>query len=67
MNNYYLDRDNRGLSESLEAIKRQINEEISKPDADGHKIDRLQEQMLIQGMFSNNMNDMSYGKYRSPW
>ena len=52
---------NTKLKRDIEAI----SEKIKKED-DKYKIAKLEEQKLIQGMFSNELG-YSYGKYRSPW
>jgi len=52
---------NTKLKRDIEAI----SEKIKKED-DKYKIAKLEEQKLIQGMFSNELGH-SYGKYRSPW
>ena len=57
---------NAKVMEDIEKICDKIDEEKQKPDADTHKILRLEEQKLIQGLFSNELGS-SYGKYRSPW
>jgi hypothetical protein len=57
---------NAKVMEDIEKLSDEIAEEKKKPNADRHKILRLEEQKLIQGLFSNELGS-SYGKYRSPW
>ena len=64
--NPYNQLANAKVMEDIEKICDKIDEEKQKPDADKHKILRLEEQKLIQGLFSNELGS-SYGKYRSPW
>ena len=64
--NPYNQLANAKVMEDIEKICDKIDEEKKKPDADIHKILRLEEQKLIQGLFSNELGS-SYGKYRSPW
>lgn len=52
--------------EKLKAINKQINEEKQKPEVDWHKIMRLEEEKLLQGMFQNGIGS-PYSKYRNPW
>lgn len=64
--NPYNQLANAKVMEDIEKLCDKIDEEKKKPDADKHKILRLEEQKLIQGLFSNELGS-SYGKYRSPW
>ena len=57
---------NAKVQEDIEKLNEKIEEERNKPDADAHKIMRMQEQKLIQGLFSNELGS-SYSKFRSPW
>lgn len=49
--------------EEIDKINQKINEEKQKENVDTHKIMRLNEQKLIQSMFSNSL----LKKYQSPW
>lgn len=64
--NPYNQLANAKVMEDIEKLCDKIDEEKKKFDADKHKILRLEEQKLIQGLFSNELGS-SYGKYRSPW
>lgn len=57
---------NTKVKRDIEALDKSIKEEKMKPVRDKHKILRLHEQKMIQGLFSNELGS-SYGKYRSPW
>lgn len=57
---------NAKVQEDIEKLNEKIEEERNKPDADAHKIMRMQEQKLIQGLFSNELGS-AYSKFRSPW
>ena len=63
---HYNQLDNAKVQEDIKKLDDKIAEEREKPDADKHKIMRLQEQKLIQGLFSNELGN-SYSKFRSPW
>lgn len=54
-------------SERIKELEKQIKEEKNQPMVDMHKIYRLEEQKLIEGMFSNDQLGSTYGKYRNPW
>ena len=54
-------------SEMIKEIENQIKEEKNQPIVDKHKIYRLEEQKLVDGMFSNDQLGSTYGKYRKPW
>lgn len=54
------------VQEDIKNLNKKIAEEREKPDADAHKIMRMEEQKLIQGLFSNELGN-SYSKFRSPW
>ena len=54
-------------SERIKEIENQIKEEKNQPIVDKHKIYRLEEQKLVEGMFSNDQLGSTYGKYRKPW
>ena len=54
------------VQEDIKNLNKKIAEEREKPDADAHKIMRMEEQKLIQGLFSNELGN-SYLKFRSPW
>ena len=54
-------------SERNKEIEKQIKEEKNQPIVDKHKIYRLEEQKLVEGMFSNDQLGSTYGKYRKPW
>lgn len=64
--NPYNQLANAKVMEDIEKICDKIDEEKEKPDIDKHKILRLEEQKLVQGLFSGELGS-SYGKYRSPW
>ena len=53
--------------ERIKEIENQIKEEKNQPIVDKHKIYRLEEQKLVEGMFSNDQLGSAYGKYRKPW
>lgn len=57
---------NAKVQEDIEKLNEQIENERKSPDVDVHKIMRLQEQKLVQGLFSNELGS-SYSKFRSPW
>ena len=57
---------NAKVQEDIKKLNEKIDEERKKPDADAHKIMRMEEQKLIQGLFSNDLGS-SYSKFRSPW
>jgi len=50
----------------IKNINKEIEEEIKKENTDKHKIMRLEEQKLIQALFSNEIGS-TYTKYSSPW
>ena len=54
-------------SERIKELEKQIKEEKNQLMVDMHKIYRLEEQKLIEGMFSNDQLGSTYGKYRNPW
>ena len=54
-------------SERIKEIENQIKEEKNQPIVDKHKIYRLEEQKLVEGMFSNDQLGSTYSKYRKPW
>lgn len=62
-NNQY----NMQAHERIVGIDKEINEEKGKPTRDQHRINRLQEQKLIEGLFSNGQIGSMYGKYHAPW
>lgn len=57
---------NAKVQEDIKKLNEKIDEERKKTDADAHKIMRMEEQKLIQGLFSNDLGS-SYSKFRSPW
>lgn len=57
---------NAKVQEDIKKINEEISKEKENPEADKHKIMRLEEQKLIQGLFSNELGN-SYSKFRSPW
>ena len=57
---------NAKVQEDIKKLEEEIAKERENPEADKHKIMRLEEQKLIQGMFSNELGS-SYSKFRSPW
>ena len=54
------------VQEDIKELNKKIEEEEKNPESNKHKILRLEEQKLIQGLFSNDLGSF-YGKYRSPW
>lgn len=54
------------VQEDIKKLSEEIKEEKKSDNVDRHKILRLEEQKLIQGLFSNELG-ASYGKYRNPW
>jgi len=54
------------VQEDIKKLNDEIDKEREKPNADKHKIMRMEEQKLIQGLFSNELGS-SYSKFRSPW
>lgn len=54
------------VQEDIKKLSEEIAEEKKSENIDRHKILRLEEQKLIQGLFSNELGS-SYGKYRNPW
>ena len=62
-NNQY----NMQTHERIVGIDKEINEEKCKPTRDQHRINRLQEQKLIEGLFSTDQIGSMYGKYHTPW
>jgi hypothetical protein len=54
------------VQEDIKKLSEEIAEEKKSENVDRHKILRLEEQKLIQGLFSNELGS-SYGKYRNPW
>lgn len=61
--NQYSFSENKRIKE----IEAQIKEEKMKDVVDKHKIYRLEEQKLINGLFSNDNLCSMYGKYKNPW
>lgn len=57
---------NAKVQEDIKKLSEEINKEKHSPNADKHKILRMEEQKLIQGLFSNELGS-AYGKYRCPW
>ena len=49
-------------SERIKEIENQIKEEKNQPIVDKHKIYRLEEQKLVEGMFSNDQLGSTYEK-----
>lgn len=64
--NPYNQLANAKVQEDIKKISDEIKKEKENPNYDWHKILRLEEQKLIQGLFSNDLGS-SYGKYRNPW
>lgn len=54
------------FQEDIKNINKKIEEEKNKENTDKHKIMRLEEQKLIQALFSNELGN-AYTKYSSPW
>lgn len=57
---------NTKVKRDIEKIDEKISEERRSSNSDRHKILRLKEQKLIQGLYSNELGS-TFGKYRSPW
>ena len=57
---------NAKVQEDIKKLQEEIDKEKSNPKADKYKILKMEEQKLIQGLFSNELGSL-YGKYRSPW
>lgn len=57
---------NMKYKESIQRINKEINEEKNKGKTDEHRINRLNEMKILQGMFNTEIGS-AYGKYRSPW
>lgn len=55
---------NTKLKEDIEKLRNEISEEKKKEKPDIHRIYRLEEQKLIQGLFNGDYN---YSRFRSPW
>ena len=53
--------------ENIERLKKEIEEEKNSFQPDMHKIYRLEEQKIMEGMFSTDQIGQAYGKYRNPW
>lgn len=59
-------KPNAKYQHDIEKINKEIKEELNKENADKHRIMRLEEQKLIEALFSNEIGS-SYAKYSSPW
>lgn len=62
-NNLY----NMKTHDRIECLTKEIEEEKSNVQPDMHKIYRMEEQKIIEGMFSFDQIGTMYGKYRNPW
>lgn len=62
-NNFYNIKTHNRIKE----IDKEINEEKSQPNSNAQHINKLQEQKLIEGLFSMDQLNCMFGKYRSPW
>lgn len=54
------------FKQNVKKLNEKIDEERKKDKVDNHKIMRLEEQKLMNLLFSNNLGS-SYSKFRSPW
>lgn len=52
--------------EDIEKLNEKISEEKKKENADFHRIMKLEEQKLMQQLFSNDING-AYSRFSSPW
>ena len=57
---------NEDVKEKVEGIDEKIEEELKKPDVDKHKILKMEEEKLLQGLFLNELAS-PFTKYRAPW
>lgn len=57
---------NYNLKREVEKLNRAIEEEKKNQKPDNHKIMRLRESILMNGLFSEQNNGV-YGKYKQPW
>lgn len=55
----------RTVQETIKNINKEIEEEKRNPEADKHRILKLEEQKLIAGLFQNDFG--IYSKYKNPW
>ena len=62
-NNLY----NMQTHENVERLDKEIKELEEAPTKDQHKIYRLREQKLLEGMFSSDQIGCGYGRFRNPW
>lgn len=53
--------------ENIKRLTKEIEEEKNNFQPDMHKIYRLEEQKIMEGMFSTDQMGQAYGKYRNPW
>jgi hypothetical protein len=57
---------NEDVKEKVEGIDEKIEEELKKPNVDKHKILKMEEEKLLQGLFLNELAS-PFTKYRAPW
>ena len=57
---------NEDVKEKVEDIDKKIEEELKKPDTNRHKILKMEEEKLLQGLFLNELAS-PFTKYRAPW
>ena len=57
---------NYNLKREVEKLNKAIDEEKKSQKPDNHKIMRLRESILMNGLFSEHNNGV-YGKYKQPW
>jgi polyphosphate kinase len=51
----------------IKSIDNEITEEKQGINPDIRRLNRLEEQKLIEGLFSDSSIGSMYGKYRNPW
>jgi len=56
-----------GLKSNVEKLDKEIDEQLHSEKPDIHRVYRLEEEKLIQGMFNQALLGGSYARYRSPW
>lgn len=62
----YNEESERQFRENVKKLNEKIEEERKKDKIDEHKIMRLEEQKLMNQLFSNNLGS-PFLKFRSPW
>ena len=67
MDSRWKDLANKKVRDDIEAIDEKITEEENKPNADRHRILRLKEQKLVNGLFNPQMWGTTYTKWQLPW